>query len=421
VAISPNLGQTELAGQHLQVAEEFINRVLAAQPGNRTAMLRSAQIAHDRMIVAGQRRQPDEAFRLGQISGERLQLYLATGQIQAVEAEQVVITYMNVANRYMLVGRYDDAIRMIQRTIEIAKATNQPGQVGAALTIVARAEIARGHLDEAFAAAHDASRRLESASGETVSRKLRYGLALIREATILGDPDGISLGRPADAVPLLEKSFEITEDVASHDTADFDSREQIPLVARLLARLLVDSDPARALAMCDWSLRRTAEVKNNTIARLDDVSVLAASTYPLRALHRTAEARTRLDDAFSRLKQLGRYPADEIKPGSEADDVLSALAEQEAAEGRIARAIEVSRDLLNRVMAAKPEVESKLTEAVEVSRLLASGARLERRAGHAADAAALDSRRLRLWQQWAEKQPGNSFVARQLAAVGSAH
>jgi len=421
VAISPNLGQTELAGQHLQVAEEFINRVLAAQPGNRTAMLRSAQIAHDRMIVAGQRRQPDEAFRLGQISGERLQRYLATGQIQAGEAEQVVITYMNVANRYMLVGRYDDAIRMIQRTIEIAKATNQPGQVGAALTIVARAEIARGHLDEAFAAAHDASRRLESASGETVSRKLRYGLALIREATILGDPDGISLGRPADAVPLLEKSFEITEDVASHDTADFDSREQIPLVARLLARLLVDSDPARALAMCDWSLRRTAEVKNNTIARLDDVSVLAASTYPLRALHRTAEARTRLDDAFSRLKQLGRYPSGEIKPGSEADDVLSALAEQEAAEGRIARAIEVSRDLLNRVMAAKPEVESKLTEAVEVSRLLVSGARLERRAGHAADAAALDSRRLRLWQQWAEKQPGNSFVARQLAAVGSAH
>jgi hypothetical protein len=69
-------------------------------------------------------------------------------------------------------------------------------------------------------------------------------------------------------------------------------------------------------------------------------------------------------------------------------------------------------------MAAKPEVESKLTEAVEVSRLLASFARLERHAGRATDASALDDRRRRLWQHWSEKQPGNPFVARQLAAVG---
>jgi serine/threonine-protein kinase len=422
VAISPNLGQNEQAAEHLQIAEDFINRVLAAQPGNRTAMLRSAQIAHDRMIVAGQKRQPDEAFRLGQIAGQRLQRYLSTGDIQASEADQVVITYMNVANRYLLVGQYGDAIRMSQRTIEIAKATNQPWQVGPALTVVARAELGSGHLDEAFAAAHEASRSLETVSGETVTRKLQYALALIREAAILADPDSVNLGRPADAVPLLEKSFQIEEDIASRDPADFNSREQIPLTARLLSPLLVDSDPARALAMCDWSLRRTAEVKNNnTIARLDEVSMLAASTYPLRALHRTAEARSRLDDALSRLKQLGRYPAGEIQAGSEADDVLSALAEQEAAEGRIARAIEVSRDLLNRVMAAKPEAESKLAEAVEISRILASLARLERLAGHSTDAEALDDRRRRLWQHWSEKQPGNPFAARQLAAVGLPH
>jgi serine/threonine-protein kinase len=421
VAISPNLGQNELAVQHLQVAENFINRVLAAQPGNRTAMLRSAQIAHDRMIVAGQRRQPEEAFRLGQISGERLERYLSTGDIQAGEADQVVITAMNVANRYLLVGQYDEAIRRSRRTIEIAKATNQPGQVGPALTVVARAEIASGHLDEAFAAAHDASRSLEAVSGDTVTRKLQYALALIREAAILGDPDGISLGRPADAIPLLEKSFEIEEDIASRDPGEFNSREQIPLSARLLARLLVDSDPVRALAMCDWSLRRTAEVKNNTIARLDEVSMLAGSTYPLRALRRTAEARARLDDAFSRLKQLGRYPASEIKPDSEAGDVLSALAEQEASEGHVARAIEVGRNLLNKVMATKPEVESKLVEAVEFSRLLTSVARLERTAGHAAEAAALEDRRVRLWQHWSGRLPGNSFIARQLAANSLRH
>ena len=52
VAISPNLGQTEKASGHLQDAQTFIDRVLARQPNNRVARLRSAQVAHDRMVVA---------------------------------------------------------------------------------------------------------------------------------------------------------------------------------------------------------------------------------------------------------------------------------------------------------------------------------------------------------------------------------
>src|SRR5262249_55139145 len=149
VGISPNLGQTDRAEQHLQIAEVFINRVLARHPENRTARLRFAQIAHDRMIVAGQKRQVDEAFRFGQTAGQQLEQYLASGDIQPGEAAQVVITYMNVAYRYFLVGRYDDAIRMSRKTIAIANATGQPEQVGSALTVVARAQLARGQIDDA--------------------------------------------------------------------------------------------------------------------------------------------------------------------------------------------------------------------------------------------------------------------------------
>ena len=68
---------------------------------------------------------------------------------------------MNVAFRYFLNGRYEDAIRMTRKTIDIAKATNHPDQVGPALTVVARAELARGQLDDALAAAHEASQTLE--------------------------------------------------------------------------------------------------------------------------------------------------------------------------------------------------------------------------------------------------------------------
>ncbi len=419
VPISPSLGQTDQAEQHLRMAETFITRVLSSQPGNRTAQLRSAQIAHDQMIVAGQKRQLDEAFRLGQIAGRRLERYLSTGDIPADEAEQVIITYMNVAFRYFLNGRYEDAIRMTRKTIDIANASNHPDQVGSALTVVARAELARGQLDEALAAAHEASQRLERFADTTVTRKIQYALALIREAEILAAPDRVNLGRPADAIPLLQRAFEMTDDVAARDPGESSSRLQLPLSGSLLAALVRESDPARALAICDRVLLRAGEVKNNTLARLAEVAGLADSSYPLRALHRDAEARARLDAAFARLAELKQYPGAPLTLHSEALDALSARADDEAARGDIARAIDTYQKLLTQVLATGPKFETDLADATDVSRLYAALARLERRAGRATDANALDERRTRIWRQWEKALPGNPFVARQIASISA--
>jgi hypothetical protein len=52
VPISNNLGQMEQADESLRTAEGLVQSVLAAQPRNRIAMVRAAQIAHDRMILA---------------------------------------------------------------------------------------------------------------------------------------------------------------------------------------------------------------------------------------------------------------------------------------------------------------------------------------------------------------------------------
>ncbi|HEY1305610.1 MAG TPA: serine/threonine-protein kinase [Vicinamibacterales bacterium] len=417
VPISPNLGQADQAEQHLRTADSFIARVLSVQPGNRTALLRSAQIAHDRMLVAGQKRQVDEAFTFGQVAGQRLERYLNTGTIQAGEAEQVVITSMNVANRYLLVGRYDDAIRLGRRSIEIAKATNQPAQAGSATTVVARAELARGDLDEALTAAHDATRLLAPADGDSETRRLLFGLALIREATVLDNPDGISLGRAADAIRLLEQAWAITESVAARDPGEANSRQQLLLCGHALARLLRESDPRRALAIDDRILQRAGEVKNNTIERLGEVSALADSTYPLRALHRTAEARTRLDSAFAKLAEMKRYPGAPVKADSEAAEALSALADDEAARGELTHAIDTYQKLLDQVLATAPKPETDIADASEMSRLYGSLAAIERRAGRIADADALDARRVQIWQRWEQTLPGNPFVARQLAVL----
>ena len=52
VPLSQNLGQADKAEQSLKTAERFLQLALLRSPGNRRALLRSAQIAHDRMLLA---------------------------------------------------------------------------------------------------------------------------------------------------------------------------------------------------------------------------------------------------------------------------------------------------------------------------------------------------------------------------------
>jgi tetratricopeptide (TPR) repeat protein len=419
VPISANLGQTNKAEEHLRTAQAFIDRVLASRPANRTAILRSAQIAHDRMILSGGNRRDDDAFAFAERSAARLEQYLTTGDIERGSDEAVVITYMNVANRYLLAGRRDDAVRMCRRTIALANATHQPLQAAAALTVVARAEVSRGRLDDALSAAHDASRILEppASAEELVPQKLVYSLALSREATILGDAEGVSLDRPTDAVPLLERAFSIADTVAGRDSSEFISRQRLATAGLQLGAILRDADPERALAIYDRILRTQGDIKSNTSARLYEVSALAGSTYPLRTLHRDAEARGRLDTAFSKLAQAKRYPGAQIKSRSEADETLSALADFEAAQGNVPRAIEVYQELLDQVLATDAKPEADVADATEVARLYDSLATLERRAGRRADASALDARRLDLWRRLDQAFPGSPFVARRLAGL----
>src|SRR5262249_12719724 len=100
VNISPNLGQTERADQTARKAQELIDSVLAAQPKNRTALLRAGQIAHDRMILAGDGNRKEDALRFAQVSVNRLNEYLSTRALNSSsdrpDAQQVIISLINV-------------------------------------------------------------------------------------------------------------------------------------------------------------------------------------------------------------------------------------------------------------------------------------------------------------------------------------
>ena len=119
VPISPNLGQIDKAEQSLREAQRLIQSVLTAQPDNRTAILRMAQINHDRMIIAGLRR-ADGALSLAGTSATWLTKYLDSGDVEPADAEQVVLALNNVGNRYRLAGQFDQALSLTRRGLDIA-------------------------------------------------------------------------------------------------------------------------------------------------------------------------------------------------------------------------------------------------------------------------------------------------------------
>jgi hypothetical protein len=108
----------------------------------------------------------------------------------------------------------------------------------------------------------------------------------------------------------------------------------------------------------------------------------------------------------------------ETSPGrSEAQNALIALAEYDAGTGNPSRGIESYRDLLGRVLAAKPSPQPQLKDALALSDIYGGAAKLNRQAGQLDAASGLDARRLEIWQIWKIKLPNNDFVTRQIEAV----
>ena len=425
VNISPNLGQTAQAEQTEQKAQSLIDSVLAAQPGNRTALMRAGQIAHDRMILAGDGHHEEQALKFAKVSLERLNQFLSAETLNAssdrMEAQQVILALINIANRYMKADEFDQAIRICDRAIELAQATNWPTQAGAAKIIVALAQREKGELNESLQSIHEAIRKLEPPPGEASTGRLQtYGLALIREGQILGEPEAISLNRPSEAVKSLEHALQLGADFARRDASDFQSQYRIFSAETKLADIIRDTEPARALDMYDDGLRRLAGTAANAGTLRNETKTLAASVYPLLRLGRRAEARKRLDAAFDHLKRLNEYPANVIDFDSPAFDTLRAFAEYESQGGDAGHALELCRDLIHRVRATNIKPETSLESAVDMSELYGVTGRMARRARRDALAAEMESLRLDLWLHWDAQLPGNVFVRRQLDAARAA-
>ncbi len=419
VPITSNLGRLADAKQSLAQAEALIGRALAGtDPALRgKALLTAADISHDLMIVA------DTEYRRADMRGYRasavsyLEQRFAAGSASQPELVSACRLYSNIALNFSNDSEVDQAARYAARAVQVARDSRQQSSLGKALSILANTARYSGDLDRALAAAQES--RIIAGQGFDLAdtdKAVQLAAALWREAAILGEPGAISLNRPQEAIPLLQRAFDIAESLAAKDKQDYRSRSYVSMNAMQLGDLLHASDPAASLRTFDQARQRVAEI-NNSKFRREEVVLLAGSAYPLRKLHRDAEARLRLDDAFARLRDLRIYPADKVELGDAAHSVLRAWADHQADTGDTAGAIRTYRELHDKALAAKADPHRTLRQANWFSRFYQALEELHARSGDTVQSAHWRQRRRDLWLRWQGKLPGNHFVERQLLAV----
>jgi serine/threonine-protein kinase len=419
VPMGLTLGDFPKAEVSLKKADELVEAILASRPGDRRALERSAVIAHDRMIVADSERRNDDALTHARKAIERIDAFVRTGLRTQAERNSALDVYANVPNGYVNLRRYEDAIRTATRLLDgIPGLDVPPRNISNAWTIIANARRSQGDLQGALDAIRAARQAMPppAETNETKQMIDRYPL-LLREAFILGEDRGVSLNRPAEAAALLREAFEMHEAGARRDPNDFTSRTRVGTTGRELGDILRWRAPADAIAVYDVALARLAEIRNNVKARRDRAQILASSSYALRRLERPAEAKQRIDEALTILTETKDHPADRLSLDSELCSVLQAMADHLADEGRVSEAIGQYERLLEKVMAARPDIDHDLREAYNLSLLYRDQARLHRVAGAADNAAAIEAKRLEIWKRWSEKLPDNAFVLAQLAST----
>jgi hypothetical protein len=140
----------------------------------------------------------------------------------------------------------------------------------------------------------------------------------------------------------------------------------------------------------------------------------AESTYALRDMGRTAEARRRLAQVRTMFHWNEAPESMAVTARSPEDAMLRAEADLEAA-GNPQAAIAVYRLLLRKYEARGYRPRETLTDALAFSNRAGRLTQLCRQAGDAPSAEGYAAERLALWQHWNQRLPNNSLVLHQLA------
>ncbi|HLW88573.1 MAG TPA: serine/threonine-protein kinase [Terriglobales bacterium] len=413
---SPNLGQFAEAELSQERAESFVDSVLKVDPRNRRGLFIAATIAHDRMVLANeQNRKPEMVFWADKAS-ERVERFMTLGNLDPNDVYSMGYFEQNIAYCYDDARHFKDALRASQRALDItepvASAHRVHGSILGALTI---ARWQTGDLDGALQTAQQAI-QLQEAQAASGHASLRVNLAnaLYAEGMILGKQDAeFSLGRRKDALVAFQRGLDIGEELAKLDPADYLSRHTVATIGLEMGNILRHSDPQKALVVYDHGLSRIREMKTNVTAELSAADLLAGSSYAARWVGQDKDARERIDAAFQLLRDAHQYPANAVEPMGRIDHAMRASADEYAQTGQSDKAISSYQELLDKLMAWKPDLQNDLRDAICISRTWSALADLLRRAGRTAEADRLEAQRTDLLNHWSGKLPNTQLLLRQ--------
>jgi predicted Ser/Thr protein kinase/tetratricopeptide (TPR) repeat protein len=420
-----NLGQYAAAVENLRKAEGLLDPIVAADPKNRYAIYLSANAAHDGAIAAAAAGRPEQMIAGAVKVRERFDRLVRLGNLTRKEINAATYIYGDLAEDYIRLHRFQDAARYARAGIEISRTDSTiAGPRAETFSTLATALQYLGDFQGALQAAQEARSEWEKYRRYQTDLPARYwapyarlALASVRgrEGLLLAEDDGVDLNQPRPAAVLFREAFQAVEENARNEPKDHLSRDHLAEWGLYLGNVLRRSSSKQALAVYDHGLMRIREVPGDIQARRREASLLAASSYPARRLHREGDARDRIDAAFRLLRGTKDYPAEMIQPGSEADNAARALADHYAETGDLNQAIDAYRDLRARIMKSNPDLRNNLLDAAQISGLDGALAVLLRRVGRTDEAASLDQNRLDLWRHWDRKLPNNPFVQRQIA------
>jgi tetratricopeptide (TPR) repeat protein len=412
-----NLGQRTQAEASLKTAADFAGRVLAARPTDRDALYLAAFIANDRMILALDEHRRPEALAHARESARLLDAFLSLGNASEGERIEAARRFGNIAFADLKMRRYAEAIPYARREAELNESLpSARGPINASLVSQLDA-LRHGDLEGAVEAMEEQRKAVEKGvyPSEIMRTNELHGTLIAEGLTLAGDGE-VNLGRPAEAIAVLQEALDVDERLARKDSADAGSRVRAAKAGIVLAGILRHQDPQRALAAYDAALLRLSEINDSLPAQRDQALALANSSYPLRSLGRPSEARQRIDAALAILRDTKDYPADRYYFDTVTYAVLRAAADHEADADDPLRAIGTYEQLLNNVMtadAALPDFE----DAPRLSGLYDALSRLYRRTGRTAMADSIRLRRVELWRHWDRTFPNNPFVRKEIEAA----
>jgi serine/threonine protein kinase len=407
------------AQNSLSKANLLVENVLRVDPHNRQALWLSANVAHDRAVTAYAERKAEQVLAWSPKAVEGFDHLARLRNLTRREINGATYIYGDLAEVHIGLHRFKDAAHYARLAIDYSRdRSDVPGPRAQAFNMLAGALMYQGDFQGASDAMAEARRQLDQLRGETIPRYFRLILqqTRCREGLALGEDGSVNLNRPREALGPLRDAFDALKPYAQNPY-DYEARSILALSGHYLGDVLRHTDPARALEVYDHSLAKIREVPDDVAARRLEAFLLAGSSYAARWAGREKDAQARINAAVRLLRETKDYPTETVKPGSEADVVMRALAGHYAGTGQPKQAAQIYQELLRKIVASNPDPQNDLVNAANISQLYTSLAAALRRAGRKGEAVPLEASRLELWRHWNRKLPNNLFMLQQLAAA----